>query len=121
MSYWVVFGTASVVIATCVVYAIVGLFEVLREPTLEGTVHSDLGSLSATSPDAGAWSDSPDTASKQVSRTRIGGRGPPLTRLLIEPGETIFTSDGRKVRIVDVIPVDEEGPFVGLLRVEPVD
>jgi hypothetical protein len=80
MWYWVVFGTASVVIATCVVYSIVGLFEVLREPTLEGTVNSDLwsaavplspagsvkmagvipaagredGSSSATSPDAGA-------------------------------------------------------------------
>jgi hypothetical protein len=119
MSYWVVFGAPSVVIAACVVYAIVGLFEVLRESTLEGTIDNDLASAAATSPDAGAWSDSPDTASK-VSRTSIGRRGPPLTRFLIEPGETIWTADGRKVRIVDVIPVDEEGPFVGLLRVEPV-
>jgi hypothetical protein len=52
--WWVVFGTASVVIATCVVISIVGLIEVLRESTLEGTVDNDLGSSSAAGPDAGA-------------------------------------------------------------------
>ena len=41
--------------------------------------------------------------------------------VLIEAGEVIFTGDGRKLRVVDVVPVEEEGsPFVGLLRVEPV-
>jgi hypothetical protein len=39
--------------------------------------------------------------------------------VLIEPGELIHTGDGRKLRVVDVVPVDEEdSPFVGLLRVE---
>ena len=54
MWYWVVLTTASVVIGTLVVFSIVGLFEVLREPTLEGTVDNDLGSSAATSPDPGA-------------------------------------------------------------------
>jgi hypothetical protein len=36
-------------------------------------------------------------------------------------GETIFTGDGRKLRVVDVVPVEEDrSPFVALLRVEPV-
>jgi hypothetical protein len=40
--------------------------------------------------------------------------------VLIEAGETIWTGDRRKLRVVDVVPVDEEGsPFVGLLKVEP--
>jgi hypothetical protein len=39
----------------------------------------------------------------------------------IEAGETIWTGDGRKLRVVDRVPVKVEGaPFVGLLRVEPV-
>ncbi len=38
--------------------------------------------------------------------------------VLIEPGETIWTGDGRKLRVLDVVPVDEGGsPFVGLLKV----
>jgi hypothetical protein len=38
---------------------------------------------------------------------------------LIDAGETIWTGDGRKLRVVDVVPVEEEdSPFVGLLRVE---
>lgn len=41
--------------------------------------------------------------------------------VLVEAGETIWTGDGRKLRVVDVVPVEEEGsPFVGLLRVETV-
>ena len=41
--------------------------------------------------------------------------------VLIDAGETIWTGDGRKLRVVDVVPVEEEGsPFVGLLRVDPV-
>jgi hypothetical protein len=36
-------------------------------------------------------------------------------------GETIVLGAGRRVRVVDVIPVEEEdSPFVGLLRVETV-
>jgi len=53
MWYWVVLTTASVVIGTLVVFSIVGLFEVLREPTLEGTVDNDLGSSAASSQDPG--------------------------------------------------------------------
>ena len=39
---------------------------------------------------------------------------------LARPGETIVTGAGRKLRVLDVIPTEEEGesPFVGLLRVE---
>ena len=34
-------------------------------------------------------------------------------------GETIWTGDGRKLRVVDVVPVEEEGsPFAGLLEVD---
>jgi hypothetical protein len=40
--------------------------------------------------------------------------------VLIEAGETIFTGDGRKLRVVDVLPTTEDdAPFVGLLRVVP--
>jgi hypothetical protein len=39
--------------------------------------------------------------------------------VLLEPGETIVLGVGRKVRVVDVIPIEEEdSPFVGLLRIE---
>ena len=41
--------------------------------------------------------------------------------VLIQPGEIIWTGDGRKLRVVDLIPTtDEDAPFVGLLRVERV-
>jgi hypothetical protein len=40
--------------------------------------------------------------------------------VFIEAGETIFTGDGRKLRVLDVLPTTEgDAPFVGLLRVEP--
>ncbi len=40
--------------------------------------------------------------------------------ILVETGETIVLGAGRRVRVVDVIPVDDEdSPFVGMLRVEP--
>jgi hypothetical protein len=39
--------------------------------------------------------------------------------VLIEQGETIWTGDGRQLRVLDAVPVDEEdSPFVGLLKVE---
>ncbi len=39
--------------------------------------------------------------------------------VLIEPGETIWTGEGRKLYVVDVVPVEEDGsPFVGFLKVE---
>jgi hypothetical protein len=42
--------------------------------------------------------------------------------VLIEPGETIWTGDGRKLRVRGVMPVTEDdSPFVGLLEVEPAD
>jgi hypothetical protein len=34
--------------------------------------------------------------------------------VLIEAGETIWTGDGRKLRVLDAVPVEEMGsPFVG--------
>jgi hypothetical protein len=40
---------------------------------------------------------------------------------LVKPGEPIVLGSGRKVRVVDVVPVEEEGsPFVGMLGVEAV-
>ncbi len=42
--------------------------------------------------------------------------------VMIEAGETIWTGDGRKLRVVDVVPVmEEDSPFVGFLRVVPAD
>jgi len=42
--------------------------------------------------------------------------------VMIQPGETIWTGDGRKLRVVDVVPVEELGsPYVGLLKVEAAD
>jgi hypothetical protein len=39
--------------------------------------------------------------------------------LLIRPGETIWTGDGRKLRVVDVVPVDDDdSPFAGFLTVD---
>jgi hypothetical protein len=39
--------------------------------------------------------------------------------VLIQPGETIWTGAGRKLRVLDVVSVEEEdSPFVGLLQVE---
>ena len=40
--------------------------------------------------------------------------------MMIKPGEEIHGSDGQKLRVVDVVPFDEEdeSPFVGLLQVE---
>lgn len=41
---------------------------------------------------------------------------------LVKPGETIVTGAGRELRVLDVIPLEEEdeSPFIGLLRVEAV-
>ena len=40
--------------------------------------------------------------------------------VMIKRGEVILVSNGRRFRVVDVVPVEEEGdsPFVGLLQVE---
>jgi hypothetical protein len=39
----------------------------------------------------------------------------------IKPGETIWTGDGRKLHVLDVMPVEEDdSPYTGLLRVEPL-
>jgi hypothetical protein len=62
MWYWIVLCIAAVAMSALVVFVIVGLIEVLREPILEGTADNDLGSSAASGPDAGAWSDSPDAA-----------------------------------------------------------
>jgi hypothetical protein len=39
---------------------------------------------------------------------------------LVKPGETIVTGNGRKLRVIDVIPFtdEDESPFVAMLRVE---
>jgi hypothetical protein len=40
----------------------------------------------------------------------------------VHSGNTIWTGDGRKLSVVDVVPVEEEdSPFVGLLRVAPAE
>jgi hypothetical protein len=46
-------------------------------------------------------------------------QGEGLYAVAIEPGELIWTDGGRKLRVLDVEPVEEEGsPFVGFLKVE---
>jgi hypothetical protein len=41
--------------------------------------------------------------------------------VLIKAGETILSGDGSKLRVLDVVAVDEEdSPYVALLKVEPV-
>jgi hypothetical protein len=39
---------------------------------------------------------------------------------MIKPGEEIIAGDGRRFRVLDVVPFEEEdeSPFVGLLQVE---
>jgi hypothetical protein len=40
--------------------------------------------------------------------------------VLIQPGETIWTSDGRKLRVLAVAPIEENpSDYVALLTVEP--
>jgi hypothetical protein len=40
---------------------------------------------------------------------------------MIQPGEIIFTGDGRKPRVVDLVPVDDpDAAFVAFLKVTPV-
>jgi hypothetical protein len=37
---------------------------------------------------------------------------------IVKPGETIVTGAGRKLRVLSVVPVEEEGsPYVGMLMV----
>jgi hypothetical protein len=39
--------------------------------------------------------------------------------VLVKPGETIFLGPGRKLRVVDLVPVEEEdSPYAGFLKVE---
>ena len=39
----------------------------------------------------------------------------------IKPGEEILTGDGRALRVLDVLPIDEaDSPYVGVLRVEAI-
>jgi hypothetical protein len=40
--------------------------------------------------------------------------------VLVRPGEEILVGNGRRFRVVDVVPFDEEdeSPFVGLLQVQ---
>src|SRR5436190_19454857 len=54
MWYWVLLTTFAVVMGTLVVFVIVGLLEVLREPILDSTVEKDPASSAPTSPDASA-------------------------------------------------------------------
>lgn len=52
----------------------------------------------------------------QAVRGRRRQAGEAHYAVLIEPGETIWTGDGRKLSVVDVVPVEEEdSPFVGFL------
>jgi hypothetical protein len=38
----------------------------------------------------------------------------------IKPGDVIIAAGTQKVRVLDLVPVEEDSPYVGLLRVEPV-
>jgi hypothetical protein len=40
--------------------------------------------------------------------------------VMIQPGEEILVGNGRRFRVLDVVPFDDEdeSPFVGLLQVE---
>jgi hypothetical protein len=39
--------------------------------------------------------------------------------VLIQPGETIHAGDGRRLRVLEVVPTEENpSEYVGLLRVE---
>ena len=39
--------------------------------------------------------------------------------VMVKPGEEILVGNGRRFRVLDVVPFDEEeSPFVGLLKVE---
>jgi hypothetical protein len=39
--------------------------------------------------------------------------------VMIQPGETIYTGDGRKLRVLDLVPTEENpSEYVGLLKVE---
>jgi hypothetical protein len=39
--------------------------------------------------------------------------------VMVQPGEEIVVGDGRRFRVLDLIPVEnEDSPFVGLLLVE---
>lgn len=40
--------------------------------------------------------------------------------VLIKPGDEVHVGNGRRLRVLDVVPImDEESPIVGLLKVEP--
>lgn len=42
--------------------------------------------------------------------------------VMIKPGEEILVGNGRRLRVLDVVPFGEEddSPFVGLLQVEAI-
>ncbi len=41
--------------------------------------------------------------------------------VLIQPGQALYASDGRKLRVLDVVPTEEESSeYVGLLTVEAI-
>jgi hypothetical protein len=37
---------------------------------------------------------------------------------MIKPREDILVGNGRRLRVLDVVPFEGESPFVGLLKVE---
>jgi hypothetical protein len=49
-----------------------------------------------------------------------GDLGEATYAMMIKPGEEIIAGNGRRFRVLDVVPFDEENesPFVGLLHVE---
>jgi len=38
----------------------------------------------------------------------------------IKPGEEIHGNGGERLRVLDVVPFEDESPFVGMLKVEAV-
>ena len=49
-----------------------------------------------------------------------GDLGEATYAVMIKPGEEILVGNGRRFRVLDVVPFEEkdESPFVGLLQVE---
>jgi hypothetical protein len=39
--------------------------------------------------------------------------------MMIKPGEEIHLGTGQRFRVLDVVPFEDESPFVGLSQVEP--
>lgn len=65
----------------------------------------------------------PGTEETCEAQAPLAGRddlGEATYAMMIEPGEEIHGSGGERLRVLDVVPLEEEdaSPFVGMLKVE---